>query len=396
MPKKDEEILELECQPDPKNKDHLICETKGSALVQKSEEPHEDEKEEKSEKKTNLFIGAINIGTQPVKEFFRSRWEKFYLPEKKYSRWHLTIDLLLVFILLGALVFNFYLLFQKPENLPEQIDLRVQPESLEITLGEAKDLNFLFVNRSNEKLEEVKISFWLPNLVHFIQAATSESLSPSLVFHEIKSKESQQFKVSLRGEAKGKGEIFVLINFLGPKGEFYQKTKIIPLEVTGTNLQFLAYARYFSQEGEQLGRGPLPPRVGEKTKYQIFWVLEKINLPLKNLFAEGYLADNVFWENFVPQEKENLFYDPLTKKITWRIGDILDKEELNLKSRGTIFEIALQPDESQINQEVPLIQNIKIKGFNALNNQPIFEELQDITTNLIFDKRAQGKSKVGK
>ena len=38
-----------------------------------------------------------------------------------------------------------------------------------------------------------------------------------------------------------------------------------------TGMVFKAEARYFNDDNIAVGSGPLPPKVGETTKYRIFW-----------------------------------------------------------------------------------------------------------------------------
>jgi hypothetical protein len=56
---------------------------------------------------------------------------------------------------------------------------------------------------------------------------------------------------------------------------------------------FSAEARYTSPAGDQLGIGPDPPRVGEQTKYWVFWHVGPIQNAMQNLAVETTVGDRV-------------------------------------------------------------------------------------------------------
>lgn len=63
--------------------------------------------------------------------------------------------------------------------------------------------------------------------------------------------------------------------------------------ILSTAFPFHTEARYYSSSGDQLGVGPLPPRVDEATTYWVVWSVGPIDADLKDLYLETTLAENV-------------------------------------------------------------------------------------------------------
>lgn len=155
-----------------------------------------------------------------------------------------------------------------------------------------------------------------------------------------------------------------------------------------------AFGRYYSQEGDQIGRGPLPPRVGKTTRYQIFLVAKGGIHPLKDAKVIGVLPKSVEWTGLAPIQGDSLSFDNSTRTVSWNIGTIpiaLGKEP---ETVGSVFEVALTPHDDQTGKIQELIMHLSISSIDSLTGARISANAKPVSTHLYLDKKAQGKGVV--
>lgn len=154
-----------------------------------------------------------------------------------------------------------------------------------------------------------------------------------------------------------------------------------------SNLNLKAFARYYTPEGDQLGRGPLPPKANETTKYWVFiQILNDIN-PMQDVKLTASLPANVSWENrtSVPVG-EAIEYS--AGKIYWQIP----KVKTDPQNIGIAFEVALTPSAKQQGQPAALVENIQVSGQDTNTGQIITHQVPQVTTELIYDEIGSQKS----
>lgn len=162
-----------------------------------------------------------------------------------------------------------------------------------------------------------------------------------------------------------------------------------------SDLGLETFGRYFSSEGDQLGRGPIPPRVGETTKYWIFWHVKNYINDVQNVLITAHLPSNVEWTGKTSVIfGDGLFYDHSKREISWRIAEVPHWSIDSLQNFGASFEVALTPEEEQLGKEAELLFDIKIIGKDVITNNFLEKEVDKVTTNLIYDAKATGKEKV--
>jgi hypothetical protein len=160
-----------------------------------------------------------------------------------------------------------------------------------------------------------------------------------------------------------------------------------------TPLNIESFARYTSPGGDQIGRGPLPPRVQQKTSYWIFWNVDGTTNPLQNTIIEGTLPSNVsFSGNTTASEDEGVTFDPLTRKITWDLAQVPPTLNPESKVYSVAFEVILIPTTAQIGSSAPLLQKTSFTGQDAVTGVTRTISKPDITTNLPSDTMAKNKA----
>lgn len=394
--------MELSCRPDPKNKKRLICE---EDEVQTKDLVMRDENnglmtDLPNNNRPNIVIGAINVGTEPVKAYFKNRWQKFYHESRPKRHLHFIVDLVLALAVIGLLVFNVFI-FQQNEKLKQaavsvtEFKMSLSPQK--IALGQKTQLDLDYFNSGDKPLKQAKFVF---KVLHGLQVISVQGgtwdVSNSLVeIGDVLPISTGKLSVILQSTALGRAEVFVDFSSVDKNGRLVsQQSQGAFVEVASAELKVAGQARYYSPEGEQLGRGPLPPQVGKTTKYQLYLSIQRPMVDMEGVVVQAKLPQNVEWDNFVPLNKQAVSYDIMTGMLTWNIGKVYASVDLSPVMPVTSFRVSLTPDAWQKGQEAVLLEQIKVSGKGILNGVIFKGDSPDLTTGLTGDTQAQDKGMV--
>jgi hypothetical protein len=175
-----------------------------------------------------------------------------------------------------------------------------------------------------------------------------------------------EIKTTFEGELKNK-----------PGQKFFISAQPIKIPLT-TEVKLNAQARYYSNEGDQLGRGPLPPKVKETTKYWIFININNTSNPIRETSFFAVLPNGV---NFTGKQSvsigPSLEFNPSNRTIQWNYRELPPNSQT-----GLYFEVAVIPNSDQIGKNIDLVSEIK---FNATdkNTEKQFNLSQSIVNNTL-------------
>ena len=148
-----------------------------------------------------------------------------------------------------------------------------------------------------------------------------------------------------------------------------------------TELTWTPGARYYMSTGDQLGRGPLPPRVGEETKYWIFVPIYNTSNAVEQIKFKATLNDGVF---FTGKESlsigENLKYNKNTNSLSWAQTKIPAQSQT-----GIYFEVATTPKSNDLGQEIILIKQLNFEATDSWTKEKIDLNISNISNELSSD-----------
>jgi hypothetical protein len=124
-----------------------------------------------------------------------------------------------------------------------------------------------------------------------------------------------------RDEARLVGEVRA-IDAAGRAARPRSETLTVPLPAMPA---LSAIGRYFTLEGEQIGRGPLPPAVGERTEYWIFWNIAPIARDIRRLEIRARLPAGISWtgkQTVGIPDAPPVSYLPSTREVRWIVRGI--------------------------------------------------------------------------
>lgn len=87
-----------------------------------------------------------------------------------------------------------------------------------------------------------------------------------------------------------------------------------------SDLKLQEQIRYFNNDNFPVGSGPLPPQVGEKTQFKVYWTLNNNIHELSETRVTLALPAYVSWDGDYRTNVGNLYYDDLSRQVVWEIG----------------------------------------------------------------------------
>ena len=130
--------------------------------------------------------------------------------------------------------------------------------------------------------------------------------------------------------------------------------------------------------------GPLPPKVGQETKYVVVWTLSNTSNMISGAVAKSILPVYVKWVGPLAGGNEDISYNLVTRQVTWNIGSVNSGVGLD-SNREASFMVSLTPSTSQIGSIPQLMKSINLSGVDSFTNSPVTSNYGPITTTLSND-----------
>ncbi|MEI7451907.1 MAG: hypothetical protein WCK37_01740 [Candidatus Falkowbacteria bacterium] len=151
------------------------------------------------------------------------------------------------------------------------------------------------------------------------------------------------------------------------------KTKIL------SSLKASAMVRYYSQQGDQLGVGPVPPMVDMATKYWVFLEINNKGNDLDNITVSADVPSAAIWTDNKSLLSGGLNYNSNTGHALWQM------DEISKDGNGVYrvaFELGVIPEISDIGKTISLLNNIRYTAHDKFCDQTISGNLNDLDTKI--------------
>lgn len=364
----------------------------------------------------NIIIGTLNIIINPA----RRRYRRFYKPQANQLWYlHLTVDLALVVIMVALTAFNVWLATHRPQDwvIPtinwqkqqqgvnqEDPRLKLDLQSSKETLspGEKFSLTINYKNEGKSTANDVTVTldlngeFWqgknkiiwnsneLPRLKEIKPGESGQIKFDGTLAKKFEPQSDSQTKFALIAQVETQ---YVGASSTAEKIISTSNKEIIKIS---TELKVNAFSRYHSAEGEQLGRGPMPPVVGQATRLWIFLSAETDYNDVSDIVVTGKLADNAeLTGNTSATSEKGVDFDPASRTITWRISRLSAPAKF-YPEMGAAIEVSLIPNQDQIGRTAAIISDIKASGRDVFTGKSFNLSLPDVTS-LTAEGKTDGK-----
>lgn len=154
-------------------------------------------------------------------------------------------------------------------------------------------------------------------------------------------------------------------------------------------------ARYFTAEGDQIGRGPLPPRVGRQTTYWISMAARTTSSPIRDGRLAVTLAPGAAWTGRAAPSIGGIEpYLDSAGRLVWDLPEAEAWGGYVSPLAGLTFEVALVPTAAQAGFEARLVENAAFEATDAWTGSLLKDASGPLTTALPADVFIRGRTEV--
>jgi len=107
--------------------------------------------------------------------------------------------------------------------------------------------------------------------------------------------------------------------------------------------------------------GFYPLKIGEPTKFTLKWSIKNYYNDLANVRMEAVLPESVvFTGKIFPENNSGLTYDPVSREISWEVGDVPAGSGVLDEGKICAFQLEIRPTQKDDSNKVLLIKEAKI------------------------------------
>lgn len=173
-------------------------------------------------------------------------------------------------------------------------------------------------------------------------------------------------------------------------GQHFEYPILSPQIKVSSNLSLESGGYYYGPQGDQLGVGPLPPKVDIPTTYWVIWQINNLGNDLEAAEVIADLPENVVWPDQQSVSTGELSYSPVSRRILWKVGTV-SRSGGNYRAS---FAVSIVPRSSEIGTIPELLKGITLTARDKFSGQILSKKAPIITTALEADHRSAGKGTV--
>lgn len=148
-----------------------------------------------------------------------------------------------------------------------------------------------------------------------------------------------------------------------------------------SNVNLVERIRYFDENNIPVGSGPLPPKVGEKTSFRVYWTVTNDLHELSDAKVTLVLPSYVNFEEKSSVNVGSLIYDNSSRTLTWEIGRL----PISVKRSDVAFDISVTPSISDFNKILILSPGASLEARDIETQGQISKKSEAKTTKLEDD-----------
>lgn len=169
------------------------------------------------------------------------------------------------------------------------------------------------------------------------------------------------------------------VNNQSAKGSDNKSNTII--SKINSDLSLIEQIRYFNEDNQPVGSGPLPPKVGEKTGFKVYWTVKNNLHELTETKVILTLPANINWDEKNTTTVGSVYYDAATRQVIWEIGRL----PVSVYRADAEFGISVTPLETDRNKILVLSSGATISATDTDTKNLINKNTSPKTTKLEDD-----------
>ncbi|MFA5029553.1 MAG: hypothetical protein WC518_02250 [Patescibacteria group bacterium] len=143
-----------------------------------------------------------------------------------------------------------------------------------------------------------------------------------------------------------------------------------------SDLNLLSQVRYYNEDNIPLGSGPIKPKVGEKSSYNIRLKLSNNLHNVEEIKVVATMPKNIKWENKEDHNTGDLIYDSSINKVTW----IISRLAKTARNTEASFSVSITPKEEDLGRILILVSGINLTAKDTDTGASINKTVNAMTT----------------
>lgn len=206
--------------------------------------------------------------------------------------------------------------------------------------GQVIDGTLTIRNTTPRTINEVTVALSLPNDVRLLSTdpALDRIIRPEVGFTANQTV-SSQLKLLVADVPTDRSLDITATTFLRKIPQTADMKTVSVLRQTVSDVSLDADVVYWSNAGIQFGYGPLPPKVGERTGYRVFWTVKAGTHALAQGIVRATLPASVTWQNNATATSgDQPNYSVSGRTVEWQFQRVAAAEQISAS-----FDVSVEP-----------------------------------------------------
>jgi hypothetical protein len=141
---------------------------------------------------------------------------------------------------------------------------------------------------------------------------------------------------------------------------------------------------YFNKENIPVGKGPLPPQIGETSVFRVYWEINNNLHDLENIIVELELPEYVKYDGSKNVDIGKINYNSQSRQVVWNIENLNTNQEKLVAE----FEISIKPNKEDEDKILILSPGASIRATDRITSDTLSMKSDATTTKLEEDEIA--------
>jgi hypothetical protein len=208
----------------------------------------------------------------------------------------------------------------------------------------------------------------IPQLLN-LRPGEEGSISWQIRVSDLESLSSLVKKFSIESEVEIKGK-------LSDDTTNEVKSKKI-INTINSDLNLGVTVRYYDDNNLPLGSGPIVPKVGETSSYNLVFILTNNVHDIGDVEVTAVLPRNVSWNNKTNLELGEINYDGTGRRVVWQINNL----SRNINNVEANFNLSITPQEDDFGRVLIMLPEIKLRAKDLTTGTEINKSIRAVTTS---------------
>jgi len=159
-----------------------------------------------------------------------------------------------------------------------------------------------------------------------------------------------------------------------------------------TVFQLKSEARYYDDQNQAIGSGPIPPTVAQTTTYRLKLTVTNTTSEANDLTVTASLPTGVFWTGQnITRDAGDISFEAASRTVRWTLNKVPAGTGSRLPALTAAFDVSITPETSQIGSVVVLLDTSTAKITDGFTTKALTVTTGSVTTDLPTDPKVSGQ-----